>query len=84
VKYCYLIGELSSRIAAAMAASNLRAPRRRCSMRVYDSAGNVIETHKHARFQTTRARNRARLKALITDSTSEKSRQPFIRSHNEA
>jgi len=21
----------------------------RCSMRVYDSAGNVIETHKHAR-----------------------------------
>jgi hypothetical protein len=32
----------------------------RCSMRVYDSVGNVIETHKHARFQTTLTRNHTR------------------------
>jgi hypothetical protein len=32
----------------------------RCSMRVYDSLGNVIETHEHARFQTTVTRNRTR------------------------
>jgi hypothetical protein len=52
-----------------------------CSMRVYDSASNVIEAHKHARFQTTLTRN-----AESADYKFEfrKKSQPFIRSDNEA